>query len=92
MTAKAGSKFGRVMYKFIWGEGAEFGDCLFYSILTLCLLGLIWLFTFELLGISVYFCLIPWVVLVYLIWREYYRRNPERIPKWHKSRKTKGKA
>ena len=88
----AKSKFGKAMYKFVWGEGAEFGDCLFYTILTLCLLGLIWLFTMELIGIRVQFCLIPWVVLVYLIWREYYICNPQQVPKWFKNRKMKGKA
>lgn len=86
------SKFGKAMYKFIWGEGAEFGDCLFYTILTLCLLSLIWLFTFELLGIKVEFCLIPWVFIVFLIWKEYYTSNPNRIPKWYKNRNTKGKV
>ena len=88
----AKSKFGKAMYKFVWGEGAEFGDCIFYTVLTLCLLGIIWLFTLELLGIKIYFCLIPWVILVYLIWREFFKCNPDQTPKWFKSRNIKGKS
>lgn len=87
----AKSKFGKAMYKFVWSEGAELGDCIFYTILTLCLIGIIWLFTFELLGINIYFCFVPWVILVYLIWREYYRCNPHRIPKWYEDRKARVK-
>lgn len=87
------TRFTKAMYRFVWGEGAEFGDCLFYTILTLCLIGWIWLFTFELIGISVWFSLIPWLAVVYLIWREYYRCNPNRVPKrWQKNkeRQTNG--
>jgi len=73
------------LYRFIWGEEVEFGDCLFYSILTIVLLGLIWLFTFERIGIPVAYSLIPWVAIVMLIWRQYFRTHPER---W-KARKAK---
>ncbi len=67
------------LYRFVWGQEVEFGDCLFYSILTICLIGLVWLFTFELIGIPLWVSLIPWAVLVYLIWRQYFRTHPERL-------------
>jgi hypothetical protein len=79
----AGKKIKEALHNFVWGpqEVAEFGDCLFYTILTICLIGLIWLFTFEKIGIPVEFSLIPWAALVYLIWRQYYRTHPEKLHK-----------
>jgi hypothetical protein len=67
------------LYHFLWGEEVEFGDCLFYSILSICLLGLLWLFTFELIGIPLGFSLIVWAILVCLIWRQYFRTHPEKL-------------
>lgn len=69
-VAKKHSSFGSAVHHFIWGPEVEFGDCVFYTILTLVLLGLFWLFTFERIGIGVEYSLIVWAVLVYFIWRE----------------------
>ena len=69
------------LYHFVWGQEVELGDCIFYTVLTLVLLGLLWLFTFERLGISVNYSLFPWVALVFLIWRQYYRTHPEKFGK-----------
>ncbi|MBI9108852.1 MAG: hypothetical protein JEZ04_19070 [Spirochaetales bacterium] len=67
---------GKALYKFIWGQEVELGDCVFYTILSEILLALLWLFTFERIGISVEFSLIVWVVIVFLIWREYIKTRP----------------
>jgi hypothetical protein len=75
---RTGKKIMEASSRFLWGQEVEFGDCLFYSILSLCLLGLIWLFTFERIGIPVGFSLIPWALLVWLIWRRYFRAHPEK--------------
>ena len=66
-----GKKIKAAMYKFIWGQEVELGDCIFYTVLTLVLIGLIWLFTFERIGLPLYFSLLPWAYIVYLIWKEY---------------------
>ncbi len=81
-------KFGAGLHKFIWGPRVEFGDCVFYTILTEILLGLIWLFTLERIGIGVEFSLIPWVGIVFLIWREYFRHNPKGKGKAHGNSNT----
>jgi len=78
---KAGSGVKAALYKFVWGQEVEFGDCLFYTILTIVLLGLVWLFTLERIGVPVEFSVLPWLWLVYLIWREYYRTHPEKLRK-----------
>ncbi len=69
----------KALYTFVWGPEVEFGDCIFYTILTLVLIGLIWLFTFEKLGVSIYFCLIPWAALVWAIWKQYRKTHPEKF-------------
>lgn len=69
---KEKSKFGKAMYKLVWGEGTELGDCIFYTIFTLAILTLIWLVTFEKwFGFHIGFVLIPWAAVVVLIWREF---------------------
>lgn len=70
---KRKSKFGKAMRKFVWGEEVELGDCIFYTIFTLVIIGLIWLFTFEKwFGIRVEFSLIVWLCVTFLIWRQYW--------------------
>ncbi len=64
---------GEGLYKFLWGQEVELGDCIFYTILSECLLALIWLFTIERIGINVKFSLIVWAGIVFLIWREYFK-------------------
>ena len=80
---KKGGRIGRGLHRFIWGPEVELGDCIFYTILTEILLALIWLFTFERIGIPVQFSLIPWAGIVYLIWREYVKHHPKGKGKAH---------
>ena len=35
------ASFSESLYKFIWGQEVELGDCIFYTILSECLLALI---------------------------------------------------
>lgn len=74
-----GKRIMKSLYKFVWGpDEVEFGDCVFYTILTLVLVVLIWLFTFELIGIPVEFSLIAWAAIVYAIWHQYYKTHPDK--------------
>jgi len=73
--AGKGSKFKESLFRFVWGPEVELGDCIFYTILTLVLLGLVWLFTFERIGIHVGFVFIPWAAIVYAIWKQYVKHN-----------------
>ena len=75
--AKKRRSFIQALYRFVWGPEVELGDCIFYTILTLVLMGLIWLFTFERIGIHVGFVLIPWAALVYAIWHQYKKTRPD---------------
>lgn len=73
------SKFGKVMWKFVWGEDVEFGDCIFYTVFTYVMIGIIWLFTIEKwFGISVWFSLIVWLFVTYLIWKQYWKMRVRR--------------
>ena len=58
-------RISRGLHRFIWGPEVEIGDCIFYTILSEILLALIWLFTFERIGIHVRYSLIPWAGIVY---------------------------
>ncbi len=73
--ANKGNKFTKSLFRFVWGPEVELGDCIFYTILTLVLMGLVWLFTFERIGIHVGFVLIPWAGVVYAIWKQYIKYN-----------------
>jgi hypothetical protein len=74
-------RFNRAAYTFIFGTEIELGDSIFFTVLTLVLLGLLWLMTLEkYFGIPVEFVLIPWAVLVFFLWRGY-----------SKSKKARGK-
>ena len=68
---------GSALHHFVWGPEVEFGDCVFYTVLTEVLLGLVWLFTLERVGINVRYSFIVWAVLVFLIWREYRKYHPK---------------
>ena len=79
--SKNKSKFGKAMWKFVWGDDVELGDCIFYTVFTCVMIGLIWLFTLEKwLGVNVWFSLIAWLCVVYLIWRQYFKHNPDKVP------------
>jgi len=74
-------RFGRAVYAFLFGTEIEFGDSIFFTILSLVLLGLLWLMTLEkYFGIPVEFVFIPWAILVFFLWRGY-----------SKSKKARGK-
>jgi len=76
MDNKKRSKFGQAMWKLVWGQEVEFGDCIFYTIFTWALIGLIWIFTIEKwTGISVWYSLILWVIVVFLIWKQYSKQR-----------------
>lgn len=71
-----GVKLKRMLFRLVFGREVEWGDSFFYSILSLVLIGLLWLMTIEKwFGLSIWFCLIPWAVLVVLIWRAYYAQK-----------------
>ena len=76
-----GRRIKASLYKFIWGPEVELGDCIFYTVLTLVLIGLVWLFTFERIGISIYFSFIPWFLIVYLIWKQYLTTRDQALKK-----------
>jgi hypothetical protein len=77
--SKGKSKFGKAMWKFVWGEEVELGDCIFYTVFTFAMIGIIWLFTFEKwFGIDVKFSLIAWLIVAYLIWKQYYKMRVRR--------------
>lgn len=76
---KRKSRFGDAMRKFVWGEEVELGDCIFYTAFTLVMIGLIWLFTFEKwFGIRIEFSLIAWLVVAFLIWKQYWKKRKRR--------------
>jgi hypothetical protein len=77
---------GKALYKFVWGQEVELGDCVFYTILSEILLALIWLFTLERIGIGVELSPIVWAVIVFFIWREYIKTRPNKKEgsKWPK--------
>lgn len=65
-----------VLFRFVFGNEVEWGDSIFYSCLTLVLIALLWLMTIEKwFNISVWVSLIPWAVVVYLIWKAYFRQK-----------------
>lgn len=68
--------FREILFRLVFGNEVEWGDSVFYTCLTLVLLALLWLMTIEKwFGISVWACLIPWGVVVWLIWKAYFRQN-----------------
>ena len=91
---KQRSKFGKAMYKLVWGDGTELGDCIFYTIFTLAILTLLWLITIEKwLGLHVGFVLIPWAAVVVLIWREFAKTSmKKRSAKTVKQQRNHGKT
>lgn len=79
---KSKSKFGKAMWKFVWGSEVELGDCIFYTVFTLVMIGLIWLFTIEKwFGIHVEFSLIVWLLVAYGIWKQYFKQRRARFEK-----------
>lgn len=76
VEASFGVRLKRVLFRLVFGNEIEWGDSFFYSILSLVLIGLLWLMTVEKwFNLSIWFCLIPWAALVVLIWRAYYRQR-----------------
>lgn len=57
----------------------ELGDRIFYSVLSLILIGLFWLKFVEPLGLSIYWSLIVWAGMLIFLW--YFKRpnNREKV-------------
>lgn len=75
-TASFWTKLKQVLFRLVFGVEVEWGDSFFYSVLSLVLIGLLWLMTIEKwFGLSIWFCFIPWILLVACIWKAYYRQR-----------------
>ena len=76
LTVPFWNKFKNAIFRLVFGNEIEWGDSIFYSILSLVLIGLLWLMTVEKwVGLSIWLCLIPWAVLVVLLWKAYFRQK-----------------
>jgi hypothetical protein len=77
-TAPLGVRLRRMLFRLAFGVEIEWGDSVFYTLLSLVLICLLWLMTLEKwFGVSVWFCLVPWAALTAWLWRCYRRRKGE---------------
>lgn len=71
-----GARLKQTLFRLVFGVEVEWGDSIFYTVLSLVLLCLLWLMTVEKwFGLSVWFCLIPWAALTVWLWRAYCRQK-----------------
>jgi hypothetical protein len=74
--APFGARLKRTLFRLVFGVEVEWGDSVFYTILSLVLLCLLWLMTIEKwFRLSVWFCLVPWAALTVWLWKAYCRQK-----------------
>ncbi len=76
LATPLGTRIRRVLFRLVFGVEIEWGDSIFYTVPSLVLIGLLWLMTIEKwFGLSIWLCLIPWLLVVVLLWKAYCRQK-----------------
>ncbi len=67
-------KVKKAIVQFLFGaEGVNKGDCMTYSYESILWMLVIWFASFDKWGFPIYLIFIPWGLILYFLWRSYFK-------------------